>query len=114
VIRYLDGPAAACLGGLLLRRAPLYLRVTRSPEGKWDALDQLTDTPAPGEVLYAYRRQSQSGAYFLDWTEGGRRRGGCFVQATYVFVPEQPPDAVMRDTQQWRAWARTQAKRGKE
>lgn len=50
--RFLDGPAAGV--ALTLRRAPVVLRAVQNRAGKWDALDQPTDDPAPGEKVYVY------------------------------------------------------------
>jgi len=53
-----DGPAKG--QHLSLQRAPKFLRVVEDG-GKWDALDQPTDEPRPGETLYAYRISSEVG-----------------------------------------------------
>ena len=53
--RFLDGPAAG--NALMLRRAPLFLRVTiDAAGGKVDALDQLDDDPQDGETVHVYRQ----------------------------------------------------------
>jgi hypothetical protein len=110
MIRFTDGPAAN--QRLMLRRAPLYLRVTFDTiKKKWNAIDQLADTPAAGEAVFAYRRQGEPSVAMIDWTEKGRRRGGCFSVATYAVVAEQPDDATMRDTKLWREWCYAQQKR---
>lgn len=98
--RFHDGPARSKV--LMLRRAPLLLRVTVDPEGKVDALDQVADTPAAGEVLYAYERQGKPGAVHIDFT---RPRGSAwYAIADYRLCDPQPADATMRDTEGWRAW----------
>lgn len=97
MIRFVDGPAAGVT--LMLRRAPLYLRVTKGPH--WDALDQLNDFPDPDEVLTAYRRVGTPGMVHIDFT---RKRSAWFAVATYRVVPDQPPDRVVRSTYLWRAW----------
>ena len=103
VIRFTDGPAAGRT--LMLRRGPLYLRVTFDVNRlKWDALDQVTDTPNAPEAVFVYRRVGEPSAAFIDWTEHGKRRGGCFAVASYAVVAEQPADDVMRDTEKWQAW----------
>lgn len=110
MIRFLDGPAAAKF--LILRRAPLYLRVVYdSFNRKWDALDQLNDQAAAGETIVVYRRVGEARAGFVDWTERGRRRGGYSAIASYSLVAEQPDDATVRDTTKWRAWCCEQLKR---
>ncbi len=109
--RFVDGPAAGV--SLDLRRLPIFLRVVRDPEGKWDALDQLTDVPAPDEALVAYRKIAGSeSSGFLDYTDKktGRRCGRTFVAAKYAVVTEQPDDATMRDASKWREWCQEQAK----
>lgn len=103
--RFQDGPA---MGQVLdLARSPLFLRVARGAKGTFDALDLLIDTPAPGEVLFAYRRVGHEGTVYLDYTDKatGRRRGRALVMATYAIVAEQPAQEVMQDASLWRAWA---------
>lgn len=56
MISFQGGPAEGKAEGLLLRRAPRFLRVVRGGDGDWDALDQLGDAPAAGETIYAYER----------------------------------------------------------
>lgn len=105
--RFTDGPA----GGrtLLLRRSPLFLRVTRDDRGKFDALDQLHDEAEPGEAISAYRKVSDDGTVHVDSTERGRRVGRWYRCATYAVVAAQPDDATMRDTEAWRGWCQAQA-----
>lgn len=92
------GPAAGVT--LMLRRAPIYLRVTRSAEG-FDALDLLKDEPAEGEELFAYKLAGKPGAVHIDFT---RRSSAWFTVARYVWVAEQPAQEVMRSRSRWRAW----------
>lgn len=102
--RFIDGPAKGVT--LMLRRAPLYLRVTIRPmpgagdKLPWDALDQPEDTPTPDETLVAYIRQGPASGAFID----GPRVAGFYTLADYVMVPEQPTDAQMRDNAAWREW----------
>jgi len=49
--RFLDGPAEGVT--LMLRRAPIYLRVVHRGT-EWDALDALDDRPTPDETIYVY------------------------------------------------------------
>lgn len=106
--KFTNGPADGVV--LSLRRAPLYLRVTKQRYGdKWDALDQLYDTPTIHEDLYAYRKVSDDGTVHLKVSKG---RGGFFAMATYEFIEPQPDDRTMRVTEQWRWWC--QAKAAKE
>src|SRR5207253_760428 len=99
VIRFLDGPASG--QSLLLRRAPLYVRVVRTAAGKWDALDQLGDEPAFCEAVFAYRRTGRPG-----WVHicGGKARGR-FQTGDYRFVLAQPDEDTLRDQSRWRQWA---------
>jgi hypothetical protein len=105
-----DGPASGVQ--LMLTRAPLFLRLVRDAEGKWDALDQLDDRARPEESLHAYRLAKASGFVHVC----GRGRGavsGRFAIATYRFILDRPPEATMRDNEAWRQWAVAQAKEGK-
>lgn len=106
---FLDGPAAGV--SLSLRRSPLLLRVVCTSNGdpKWDALDQLSDTPAAGEDIYVYRKVKDDGTVHIDGVRNGKRFGQWLSMATYAVVREQPDDATMRDTAQWRAWCEANA-----
>lgn len=108
MLKFLDGPAQNVT--LCCARAPRFLRVTRSRKGQFDALDQLTDTPEPGEVLYAYEKAEDHGVVHYDGRDKqGRRFGRWEEVADYRLCTEQPSDAVMRDRKQWAAWATTRA-----
>lgn len=96
---FVDGPAAAAV--LVLRRAPLYLRVTHCG-AVWDALDQLEDCPQPAEEIFAYRRERPATTIHVDYARP--RRSAWYRAATYRFVADQPPDEIMRDTARWREW----------
>ncbi len=98
MIEFLDGPAAG--ETLMLRRAPLLLRVVLSPRGKWDALDQLADVPGPDERLYAYHLISKPQPVHLKMNKGS----GWYVMAQYRVVLVQPDDPVMRQIASWRRW----------
>ncbi len=111
---FLDGPAAGIT--LMLRRAPLFLRVTydktfasavcKKGRTEWDALDMLDDTPAAHEFLYAYRREGNAGSVHIDGRDSktGRRFGRTYTTAEYVLVQEQPDDETMRSAEKWQAW----------
>lgn len=103
-----NGPASGIR--LTLRRAPLFLRLVLDAAGKWDALDQPDDEPGPSEEIHAYRKVSDDGGGFMDYTDRatGRRKGFAFQSATYAFVDPQPDDATLRDTEKWRAWCLAQ------
>jgi hypothetical protein len=97
-----DGPAEGVF--LSLRRSPLYIRVVRNQVGEWDALDQLDDTPAAGETLFAYRLDGEPVVAMVDGVRNGRRCGWREVMAWYDVVAEQPDRDVMANTAEWRAW----------
>lgn len=96
-----DGPAQG--QRLMLRRAPIFLRVTSFTV--WDALDQPEDTPEPSENLFAYVLAGEPGHCHIS-TRGkdGRRGGGFYPIAEYRYVEQQPDDATMRDNAAWRKW----------
>ena len=112
MIRFLDGPAAGVT--LVLRRAPLLLRVvSRAPARgdrdlfgglAWDALDQLGDEPRAGETIHVYLRVGDVTKGFLDWHDGRGRRGTAFCSTDYRHVAEQPGDSHTRTKAAWRAW----------
>lgn len=102
--KFLDGPAEGVV--LALKRAPLLLRVTRSPAGEWDALDQLNDTPNADETLVAYHLVSGPCMVHVNM---GRRGCGWYQLGEYRVVATQPTDAEMRTTVAWRSTARTLA-----
>lgn len=71
-----------------------------SSDGKWGALDQLNDKPAPGERIYLYQLiGNRAGFAMIDYYD----KKGCATAITeYRFHPTQPPDADLRDG--WIAW----------
>lgn len=97
--RFIDGPAAGKT--LMLKRAPLFLRVTQRGDD-WDALDQLDDQPAADEEIHVYRLQGQPGSVHMNF---GRCRGGLFTTAEYAYFSPQPTDAELRTTAAWHATA---------
>lgn len=103
MVTFLDGPAAReCL---MLRRAPLYLRVTFNPRAKgdqWDALDQLTDEPKPHEQIHVYRREGPGRRMHLNCRP--RSAGGIYAAAEYRIIDNPPPEATVRSTEAWRLW----------
>lgn len=101
--RFQDGPAQGKT--LMLRRAPIYLRVTELI-GEFDALDQLNDQPEPGETLHCYVLAEAPGHIHIN--TGRKPGGGFFPMALYRIVPEQPPQEIMRDNAKWRAWTNKQ------
>jgi len=106
--KFFNGPAAGQT--LMLHRTPIFLRVCEKG-GKFDALDQLTDTPEPGETLTVYRVVERTGIVHLN-IRGGK--GGFFPIAGYQVCEEQPDQTVMRDTRLWQNWCKAEIKRRPE
>lgn len=105
MVTFLDGPAMGA--NLMLRRAPLLLRVTLDASGRGhvDALDLLGDEPLDTETIHVYRRHSYSGSFHI---RASRRAGsGCFQMAEYVHVPDVDGERL-RDTVAWREWCEQQ------
>lgn len=102
---FVDGPAKE--EAFALKRAPLFLRVTRHRQSlKLDALDQLTDSPLPEEDLMAYVRIGEPGRmHVLRRGKGtGALGGGWESVARYRLITIQPEDGTMRDNALWQAW----------
>ena len=108
MIRFRGGPADEQV--LMLTRAPLLLRVTQSPAGEFDALDQLYDTPNPDEKLFAYRRVGDAGTCHLKMGGKAKKGSGWYATAEYTFYEPQPEDDTMRSLDPWRTWAAHAAK----
>lgn len=106
MITFLDGPAKGQT--LALKRAPRFLRVTRTRGGTFDALDQLEDTPLERETMFAYEIAEYQGTYHLLCGRGSKTASGFYQQGAYRFFPRQPDDATMRDTGLWRQWCLAQ------
>lgn len=108
MITFLDGPAEG--QELWVRRAPILLRVVYdSRTDHWDALDQLHDEPAEIENIWVYQLQGKAG--WIQLCTRGPQRGkvsGRYMTGEYALVPDQPTQALLRDTQQWREWAEQQ------
>lgn len=90
---------------IALQRAPLMLRVVisrlRCGRLHVDALDQLDDTPGDQERILVYRRQQEPES--IGMFDSSQYRGP-FAQWNYHYLAE-PPDAEVRATEAWRAWA---------
>lgn len=104
---FTNGPARG--QRLMLKRAPIFLRVVQDFSGNWDALDQPEDTPRLGETLHAYRLTAKPGACHI-CTRGprGGRAGGFYTIASYELVEAQPDQATLSDPEQWSAWCHNQ------
>ena len=100
---FLDGPASGVQ--LRLTRAPHFLRAVRDGN-KWDALDQLDDTPHPHEDVFAYEMVSGPTWYHIRATKG---RSGCFRGGEYRLVADQPDSATLRTNRAWRDWCAAHA-----
>ena len=109
--KFLNGPAADT--HLSLGRSPYFLRVVRTPGGKWDALDQLEDEPAPDEEIHVYRLDSTPMTAHVDGRNPitGKRFGRWMSIADYVLHGEQPDDHTARNKVAWQAWCADQGKR---
>ena len=103
MIQFLDGPAAGVK--LMLRRAPLMLRVVRSALGKWDGLDQPADEANAREQIFVYRMDGEpKGSVHLSCRGANRAASGFYPIADYKLWPEQPADEHVRTTKAWSAW----------
>jgi hypothetical protein len=91
---------------LMLKRSPLYLRVTQNGKS-FDALDQLTDEPKAGEKVFAYERIGEGGMMHVNSRKGG---GGFFTFATYGFIEAQPVADALTEQAKWRQWCQWKAK----
>ncbi len=105
---FIDGPAMGKT--LMLRRAVMLLRVTVNEAGEIDALDQPQDTPKPEEEwIYTYvNTGKRTGNVHVRYGGNKKHLSGFYVMAEYRLYEQQPPDDVMRDNTQWRAWCQSQ------
>ena len=92
---------------MILRRAPLFLRVVMDAGGAIDALDQLTDEPRETEAIHVYRKVPGSVSRVIACTRGR----GCreFVSADYRLHETQPTDYQARDQTRWAEWCAGEA-----
>ena len=102
MIQFLDGPAAGV--ELSLRAAPRILRVVRSENGEWDALDQPQDAPEAGEEVFVYVRAGEPFVGFIDYHDGRGRKGEPFINAKYWFPPTQPTEDEVRTNERFTEW----------
>lgn len=103
MLRFKDGPAKGKT--LNCTRAPIMLRVTETPEGAFDALDQPEDLARSDEKIHVYRLAAAPSFVHVDYRgKGGRRCGRNFQMGVYELLPEQPADEDVRTTAAWCAW----------
>lgn len=103
---FLDGPAQG--KGLMLRRAPLLLRVViDETDGSVDALDQLDDTPGPSERIHVYKRVSEAQTVHLCARGKARGASGWYQMADYQHLPTVDGERL-RETQAWRDWCESE------
>ena len=115
MMKCLDGPAAGQV--LMIRRAPLFLRVVRNPlvrkankeDREWDCLNELQDQPKPHEELHVYVLKEKPGWCHIRMSR--RSASGFYSWGEYVPLQEQPDDATMRSTELWRKWCTDNAPR---
>ena len=100
--RFLDGPAAGKT--LMLGRAPFFLRAVQAPDGTWDALDQLHDTPKPDERIVVYQLQGEPTRMHMQRVVNGRRACSWHEGGEYRLAADAPDDVTARDTAAWREW----------
>lgn len=93
-------------GTLCVLRAPRFLRfVAKGTDWKTlDVLDQLADVPAEGERVIVAERGERQVIHWDGRAKNGRRQSGWETSFTYTALADQPPQPVMRDTQNWRNW----------
>jgi hypothetical protein len=92
---------------MMLRRAPIFLRIVVGIDGTVDGLDRLDDTPELGEKVHVYRRVAFSGSMHVRYTGRHKPASGLYPIAEYEHLPEVDGDQL-RDTDAWRAWAQAQ------
>lgn len=95
--RFEDGPARGKT--LMLKRCPFLLRVVEC-RGKFDALDQETDEPAPDEKIYVYELTTHPSFCHIR----GGRGSGFYPIANYKLCVDQPPEATIRTRVDWFNW----------
>lgn len=93
--------------GLMVDRAPTYLRLTCENIGKadrrWDALDQPDDIPRSDEMIIAARKMFTT-AVHVDGVRDGKRFGEWRLTAEYEPCDPQPSEEIMRDNAKWQQW----------
>lgn len=104
MLKFVDGPAKGKADGLIIRRAPTFLRVVHNErENKWDALDQTCDKPTYEEKIYAYRKVAGTGSSGFACRRG-QGGSGQFEAGHYVLIEPQPEEKIMRTWHTWVEW----------
>ncbi len=113
MITFKQGPADGKT--LTLQRVPVYLRVVVDESGNIDALDQLDDTPRPGETIHVYKILNHAGTAHIDGRDPktGKRYGRWIQMASYQLASEQPTQEQARETGTWQRWVAEQAEKEK-
>ena len=112
MILFLDGPAKS-VRLTTVRRAPLYLRLAQTPDGKWTALADLDAEPPQECVMFAYRK---TGVGSWEWSgewhedEHGAMQREMLPGGVYKEVEAPPSQAVMRKADSWRAWTESEVR----
>jgi len=101
--KFIDGPAKD-YPALMLRSAPIFLRVVIDRDKHLDALDQPEDDPRPGETCHAYELDAEPGVAFID----GPKCRGRYPISNYRLCATQPTQGTMRLKLAWVAWCETQ------
>lgn len=100
----LDGPAGTVV--LTLRRCPVFLRLVQDETTRrWDALDQLDDTPGPDERIHVYRRVEGTWSQVFLCGRGPKAPSGRHEFADYRHVAID--GERFRDTGPWREWVQS-------
>ncbi|MFN7019859.1 MAG: hypothetical protein ACK4WH_00850 [Phycisphaerales bacterium] len=107
MVKFLDGPAAGV--ALMLRRAPVFLRVVLSAHRTWDALDQPEDLPTRSETVFVYVLTDRPTAVHIKMAR--RSQSGFYAQAVYQHVRAHVPPASVRDAESWREWVESNTAR---
>lgn len=102
MITLCDGPVK---GTYMVKRAPLYLRATKTRANDRDVLDQPDDLPRSYEAIYVYRRIGEVGNVHLSMSN--RRNSGFYARAEYEYIPDVDGEQL-RDNTAWQAWVAKQ------
>ena len=98
IVKFVDGPLAG--RSLRIKRTPLFLRGTRSRDGKkFDALDQIGDMLASFETAFAYEACKRESVNMFICP------GGHVTEIVdYRLCDPQPPQRALESNLEWREW----------